>query len=140
MNSGAPASMAPPQSASAGMMVWQSACSVLYWFGGKNFGGYAPLGAAAFSASTILCACSAASAGMTRSTEPANAPMVSDFKTSRRDNLVDMIRSCQWLCPVTCHAEQAGASVAQLRRRRSIPNFTKTQRRRNLLVYEFENP
>jgi hypothetical protein len=38
MNSGAPASIAPAESASVGMMVWQRDWSVLYWCAAKNFG------------------------------------------------------------------------------------------------------
>src|SRR5450631_1144134 len=85
MNSGAPASMAPPESASAGMMVWHKALRVLYSLGEKNFGAYAPAGEAAFSAATMWCAYSAACSGITRNTEPTTAPMVSDFRMSRRD-------------------------------------------------------
>src|SRR5581483_5764988 len=85
MNSGAPASIAPPDLPSGGMMAWQSACKVLYWCAEKNFGLYAPLGAVAFSACTILWAISAACAGITASTDPVIIPTVSDLRTSRRE-------------------------------------------------------
>ena len=48
MNSGAPASMAPPDFSSLGMMVSQSDVSVSYWWGGKYFGVYFPGGGGFF--------------------------------------------------------------------------------------------
>src|SRR3984957_3461675 len=85
MNSGAPASIAPPQSASAGRMLSHIDRKVLYWCAEKNFGKYSPALAFAFSVWITLCAYAAASSGMARSTEPATAPMVSDFSTLRRE-------------------------------------------------------
>src|SRR5580698_2757915 len=83
MNSGAPASIAPPESASAGRIVSQRVCNVLYALRSKNFGVYAPDSAPAFSASIMPWACSAAASGMTRRTEAATAPMLSDFRIAR---------------------------------------------------------
>src|SRR5438552_15498772 len=65
------------------MIAWQSACSVLEWWGERDFGVYPPA-ADAFSDCTRWCAYSAACAGITRRTEPAITPMVSDFRMSRR--------------------------------------------------------
>src|SRR5690242_20129911 len=87
MNSGAPASTAPPESASAGKIVPQSACRVLYPCASKYFGVYAPADAF-FSAMIMRCACSAACSGITRSTDVAAAPMVSDFRIERRETPV----------------------------------------------------
>src|SRR5581483_6293829 len=83
MNSGAPASTAPPARSSGGMIALQSDCRVLYWCGVKNLGAYTPA-ADAFSACTILCAYSAACAGMTLNTDPATTPAVKVLRMSRR--------------------------------------------------------
>src|SRR5215469_13937220 len=83
MNSGAPASMAPPHSSSAGRIASHKACSVLYPCASKNLGVYA--GVAVFSSSMRWCAYSAACSGITCSTEPAAAPIVSDFRIERRE-------------------------------------------------------
>src|SRR5438105_1625347 len=85
MNSGAPASIAPAESVSGGMITSHRARSVLYCSGEKNFGAYVPAGVVAFSAAIVLWAYSAASKGIVRSTEPAMAPMANDFRMSRRD-------------------------------------------------------
>src|SRR6266852_89269 len=71
MNSGAPASTAPPDFSSLGMMASHRNSSVAYCGAEKYFGVYAPAGAAAFSLWTIWWTYSAASAGITWSTEPA---------------------------------------------------------------------
>src|SRR2546430_14378237 len=71
MNSGAPASTAPPDFSSLGMIVSHKNVSVAYCDAEKYFGVYAPAGAAAFSLCTIWWTYSAASAGMTFRTEPA---------------------------------------------------------------------
>src|SRR5260370_31848874 len=65
MNSGAPASTAPPDFSSFGMMASQRAISVAYCGAEKYFGVYFPAGAAAFSLRTIWWTEAAASAGMT---------------------------------------------------------------------------
>src|SRR5437867_10964584 len=71
MNSGAPASTAPPDFSSLGMMVSHRNVSVAHCDAEKYFGVYAPAGAAAFSLCTIWWTYSAASAGMTFRSEPA---------------------------------------------------------------------
>src|SRR6266704_706782 len=71
MNSGAPASTAPPDFSSLGMMALHRNVSVAYCAAEKYFGVYAPAGAAAFSLCTIWWTYSAASAGITCKTEPA---------------------------------------------------------------------
>src|SRR5260370_5010248 len=48
INSGAPASTAPPECSSLGIIASQSQFSVSYWRGGKNFCVYFPARAAAF--------------------------------------------------------------------------------------------
>src|SRR3989442_13600626 len=63
MNSGAPASTAPPDFSSLGRMVSQRNSSVAYCGTEKYFGVYAPAGAAGFFFWTIWGAYSAASAG-----------------------------------------------------------------------------
>src|SRR5450631_3015948 len=83
MNSGAPASMAPPDFSSLGMMVSQSEVSVSYWWGEKYLGVYFPEAAAAFSLCTAWWAYSAACAGMSCKTEPPAAVMASVFRMSR---------------------------------------------------------
>src|SRR6266481_3034644 len=85
MNSGAPASTAPPDFSSLGIMVSHKKMSAAYCAAVKYFGVYAPAGAAAFSLRTIWCTYSAASAGMICSTEPAAAPKASVRRMSRRD-------------------------------------------------------
>src|SRR5260370_38528805 len=64
MNSGAPASTAPPDLSSLGMMASHRKSSVAYCAAEKYFGVYAPAGAAAFSFCTIWWTYSAASAGI----------------------------------------------------------------------------
>src|SRR5215813_2027289 len=83
MNSGAPASTAPPDLSSLGMMVSQSEVSVSYCLAVKYLGAYFPAGAAAFSLRTAWCAISAACSGITCSTEPPAAPIASVLSTSR---------------------------------------------------------
>src|SRR5437588_6599462 len=104
MNSGAPASIAPPPWSSAGMMVWQSACKVLYWGALKYFGLYVP--EAACSAWIILCAYSAACAGITLSTEPATTPAVRVFRMSRRVTELDGITVFRLEVPFRCLVQQ----------------------------------
>src|SRR5208283_2015421 len=84
MNSGAPASKAPPDFSSLGMMASQSVFRVSYWCREKYFGVYFPADAA-FSFCTIWCASAAASAGIICSTEPPAAPRARFFRTSRRE-------------------------------------------------------
>src|SRR5258708_15182704 len=84
MNSGAPASTAPPDFSSLGMMESHRNRSVAYCATEKYFGVYAPAGAAAFSLCTIWWTYSAASAGITCSTEPAAAPKARVRRMSRR--------------------------------------------------------
>src|SRR2546425_8142344 len=84
MNSGAPASTAPPDFSSLGIIASQSAMRVAYCDAGKNLGVYFPAGAAAFSLCTIWWTYSAAAAGITCSTELLAAPTASVLKTSRR--------------------------------------------------------
>src|SRR5258707_7531183 len=84
MNSGAPASTAPPDFSSLGMMESHRNRSVAYCAGEKYFGVYAPAGAAAFSLCTIWWTYSAASAGIICSTEPAAAPKARERRMSRR--------------------------------------------------------
>src|SRR5258707_1844912 len=84
MNSGAPASTAPPDFSSLGMMESHRNRSVAYCATEKYFGVYAPAGAAAFSLCTIWWTYSAASAGIICSTEPAAAPKARVRRMSRR--------------------------------------------------------
>src|SRR2546427_12071957 len=84
LNSGAPASTAPPDFSSLGMMVSQRNIRVAYCAAEKYFGVYAPACAAAFSLCTIWWTYSAASAGMICSTEPAAAPKGRVRRVSRR--------------------------------------------------------
>src|SRR5437762_14206046 len=91
MNSGAPASTAPPDFSSLGMMVSQRNVSVAYCDAEKYFGVYAPAGAAAFSLCTIWWTYSAASAGMTCRTEPA-AVTARVRRMSRRE--IDSLCMC----------------------------------------------
>src|SRR5438128_10432284 len=91
MNSGAPASTAPPDFSSLGMIVSHKNVSVAYCDAEKYFGVYAPAGAAAFSLCTIWWTYSAASAGMICRTEPA-AVTARVRKTSRR--LMDSLGIC----------------------------------------------
>src|SRR5207249_10760455 len=84
MNSGAPASTAPPDFSSLGMMVSQRNVSVAYCDAEKYFGVYAPAGAAAFSLCTIWWTYSAASAGLTFRTEPAAVTAKVRRKSRRR--------------------------------------------------------
>src|SRR5215469_12154404 len=84
MNSGAPASRAPPDFSSFGMIISQRATSAAYWGAEKYFGVYLPVGEAALSLWTIWWMYSAASAGMTCKTEPA-APTARVRRMSRRD-------------------------------------------------------
>ena len=70
INSGAPASTAPPDFSSLGMIVSQSDSRSFRTVSAvKYFGAYFPAGAAAFSLCTIWCASSAASSGITCSTD-----------------------------------------------------------------------
>src|SRR6267142_2380012 len=85
MNSGAPASTAPPDFSSLGIIVSQSAISVAYFGAGKNLGVYFPAGAAAFSLCTIWWTYSAAAAGITCSTELLAAPKARVRRMSRRE-------------------------------------------------------
>src|SRR5713226_9751876 len=84
MNSGAPASTAPPDLSSLGIIASQSRMSVAYCGAEKNFGVYFPAGAVAFSLWTIWWMYSAAAAGMTCSTELLAAPKARVRRTSRR--------------------------------------------------------
>src|SRR6266852_1728944 len=83
MNSGAPASTAPPDFSSLGMMASHRNVTVAYCGVEKYLGAYFPAGAAAFSLCTIWWMYSAASAGMTCSTEPPAAPRASVLNMSR---------------------------------------------------------
>src|SRR5882762_10266161 len=84
MNSGAPASTAPPDFSSLGIIVSQSAMSIAYCAAEKYFGVYFPAGAAAFSLCTIWWTYSAAAAGITCSTELLAAPKARVRRMSRR--------------------------------------------------------
>src|SRR5258708_12931860 len=70
MNSGAPASTAPPDFSSLGMMASHRNVSVAYCGAEKYFGVYAPAGVAAFSLWAIWGMYSAASAGVSWGTKP----------------------------------------------------------------------
>src|SRR6266850_2099253 len=85
MNSGAPASTAPPDFSSLGIIVSQSTMSVAYCAAEKYFGVYFPAGAAAFSLWTIWWTYSAAAAGITCSTELLAAPKARVRRMSRRE-------------------------------------------------------
>src|ERR1035437_5163701 len=103
-------------------MVSQSARSVLYCSAEKNFWEYAPA-ASAFSVSMELWTCSAAWSEMTRSTEPATAPMLNDFITARRDtesavivcalklSLPGLVQQILRGSPRQCHDGQRGIFV-----------------------------
>src|SRR6266567_6579391 len=102
MNSGAPASTAPPDFSSLGMMASHRNVTDAYCEAEKYLGAYFPAGAAAFSLCTIWWMYSAASAGMTCSTEPAAAPTARVRRMSRRlmDSLgmVDLLVCDYSLC------------------------------------------
>src|SRR5258706_15707454 len=83
MNSGAPAATAPPDFSSLGMMASHRKSSVAYCGAEKYLGAYFPAGAAAFSLCTIWWTYSAASAGITCSTDPPTAPTASVLNMSR---------------------------------------------------------
>src|SRR4030095_13012481 len=85
MTSCAPASSAPPDFSSFGIIVSQSERIASYCLAAKYLGVYFPAGAAAFSLCTIWCASSAASSGITCSAEPPAAPSASVFNTSLRE-------------------------------------------------------
>src|SRR6267142_2775115 len=85
MNSGAPASTAPPDFSSLGIIVSQSTMSVAYCAAEKYFGVYFPAGAAAFSLWTIWWTYSAAAAGITCSSELLAAPKARVRRISRRE-------------------------------------------------------
>src|SRR5882724_10207231 len=106
MNSGAPASTAPPDFSSLGMIVSQRSMSMAYCEAEKYFGVYAPAGAAAFSLCTIWWTYSAASAGMTFRTEPA-AETARVRRMSRR--LMDSLGMC-----VPHRKEQTEALLLQI--------------------------
>src|SRR5437868_1567277 len=84
MNSGAPASTAPPDFSSLGMMASHRNVSTAYCDAEKYFGVYVPAGAAAFSLCTIWWTYAAASAGITCRTEPPAAVTARVRRMSRR--------------------------------------------------------
>src|SRR6266567_3560925 len=84
MNSGAPASTAPPDFSSLGMMASHRNVTDAYCEAEKYLGAYFPAGAVAFSLCTIWWMYSAASAGMTCRTEPVT-PTARVRKMSRRE-------------------------------------------------------
>src|ERR1700682_4373505 len=83
INSGAPASTAPPDFSSLGMMASHRNVSVAYCEVEKYLGAYFPAGAAAFSLCTIWWTYSAASAGITCSTDPPTARTARVLNMSR---------------------------------------------------------
>src|SRR6266403_5028810 len=85
MNSGAPASTAPPDFSSLGIIVSHSEMSVAYCGAVKYLGVYFPAGVAAFSLCTIWWTYSAAAAGITCSTELLAAPKAKVRRMSRRE-------------------------------------------------------
>src|SRR6266699_145665 len=91
MNSGARAATAPPDFSSLGMMASHRNGSVSYCGAENYFSVYAHAGAAAFSLCTIWWTYSAASAGITRRTEPA-AVTARVRRMSRR--LMDSLAIC----------------------------------------------
>src|SRR5216684_7020844 len=84
MNSGAPASTAPADFSSLGMMLSQSAVRAANCGAEKYFGVYFPAGAADFSLRTIWWTKAAACAGMISKTEPPAAPRARVRRMSRR--------------------------------------------------------
>src|SRR5437764_14772740 len=98
MNSGAPASTAPPDFSSLGMMASHRNVTDAYCEAEKYLGADFPAGAAAFSLCTIWWVYSAASAGMTCSTQPPAAPRASALNRSRL-----LILSFAMACRTTEH-------------------------------------
>src|SRR6266568_9640761 len=85
INSGAPASSAPADFSSLGIIASQSDRIASYCLAAKYFGVYLPAGAAAFSLCTIWWASSAASSGITCRTEPPATPTAKVLSTSLRE-------------------------------------------------------